>query len=335
MPGQMCDQDPAMVTKSIYGPAQDGSNGGDGNDWGFADIPPQATREPIIIPQALIDAGFLFCRASGKRPIGKGWTVNGYAHDDEHLLFHLKHHRNYGVIGDASHVILDLDTPELVDYCRKHLPETFCSISGSHRGMHRYYIVDRPLRNINLEKDGTGIGHIKGLGGMCIGPGSIHPETKLRYEVVYNIPVASITCDELLEALSPYIPEKTETAPREKSTRTTFSKKDEKWYTNLTLSDVGAYPVNPNQSGGEVFGEHPIHGSTSSPPKRGSVNFWINPSKNVWRCFACDSGGGPLEFFAVAEGLVECRDCTRPSPLRDKTLFKEVKRRLIDRALGV
>jgi len=169
---------------------------------------------------------------------------------------------------------------------------------------------------------------------MAIGPGSRHDKTGLLYEVIHDIPVAVITCDELLKVISPYIPEKTQTTPPGKSTRVTFYGSRDSWINNITLSDVGAYPVNPRNSGGEIFGEHPIHGSTSVPPKHGSVNFWINPSKNVWHCFACDSGGGPLEFFAMAEGLIECRDCVRPSPLTDKKLFKEVKRRLIDKALG-
>ena len=61
------------------------------------------------------------------------------------------------------------------------------------------------------------------------------------------------------------------------------------------------------KSGSEYFGSHPIHGSESGS------NFWINPSKNMWHCFRCDSGGGPLAAIAVKEGIIDCSEANKGS----------------------
>jgi DNA primase len=50
------------------------------------------------------------------------------------------------------------------------------------------------------------------------------------------------------------------------------------------------------QSGAEVRGSCPVHGS-SSPKSR---SFSANLSKNVYRCFRCGSAGNHLDLYAVA-----------------------------------
>ena len=73
---------------------------------------------------------------------------------------------------------------------------------------------------------------------------------------------------------------------------------------NLRVQDIG-YPGNAKQSGvNEIRGSHPFHGSTTG------LNYAINTSKNVWICRrdGHNSGGGPLELFAVREGIIKCED---------------------------
>ena len=38
----------------------------------------------------------------------------------------------------------------------------------------------------------------------------------------------------------------------------------------------------------------------------GGQNFSINPSKGVWCCYRCSSGGGWQELLAVKEGIITC-----------------------------
>ncbi len=67
--------------------------------------------------------------------------------------------------------------------------------------------------------------------------------------------------------------------------------------------------------GGEYQGSHPVHGS------RGGQNFCVNPEKNVWYCFRCNSGGGPLSYLAVEAGIISCREA-QPGVLKGETLTR-------------
>jgi len=72
------------------------------------------------------------------------------------------------------------------------------------------------------------------------------------------------------------------------------------------LRQIGTY---------EFQGEHPVHGSTTGH------NFCVNIKKNVWHCFRCNSGGGPLSWLAVKHGLIECHQAQKGT-LRGE-LFKK------------
>lgn len=73
---------------------------------------------------------------------------------------------------------------------------------------------------------------------------------------------------------------------------------------NLRVQDIGM-PDNPRLCGdGEIRGAHPFHGSTTG------MNYAINVHKNAWICRrdGHNCGGGPLELFAVKEGIIHCED---------------------------
>ena len=298
----------------------------------------------ITISEHVIRAGYRFIRASGKVPRGKQWQLPGgsnYSHEDEVFQFWISKNRNYGVLCDQERIIIELDNLEMTRHMMDTLPDTYRVISGSQRGMHLYFTTDTPLGNIMLTTDGQNLGHVKAIGGMCIGAGSIHPDTGLPYSIENDVPVASLSSETLFEVIEPYLPEKISTVrdlvPAQREPRKAYQPSElDPWYRKLTLSDVGAYPRNARRSGDEIYGEHPIHGSTDPRPGKTSINFWINPGKNSWHCFACGrgrssygTGGGPLEFFAVAEGLIRCEDCTPgESPLKNKAVFKQVVNRL-------
>lgn len=69
-----------------------------------------------------------------------------------------------------------------------------------------------------------------------------------------------------------------------------------------------AEPEFPKPRGEEIEGAHPKHGGTKSDD-RDSTNFGINTRKNVWSCFAHESGGGPLSLVAMMENVIDCPDC--------------------------
>src|SRR3990167_2739017 len=77
-------------------------------------------------------------------------------------------------------------------------------------------------------------------------------------------------------------------------------------------------PSGLKRNGDQYYGSHPIHGSG------GNMNFWINPHKQIWRCFRCDSGGGPLHLLAVLEGIIQCHEAI-PGGLTGKNFIKTLE----------
>jgi hypothetical protein len=74
--------------------------------------------------------------------------------------------------------------------------------------------------------------------------------------------------------------------------------------------------------------KHPLHGAT------GKGNLSVDYAKDQWKCFRCESGGGPLQWLAVEMGLVECCDCVKPSPVRGdvfrRVMLEGVLRGVVD-----
>jgi hypothetical protein len=65
------------------------------------------------------------------------------------------------------------------------------------------------------------------------------------------------------------------------------------------LIDISKLKKTPS---GEYYGKHPIHGSTTG------MNFFVNPSKNMWHCFRHNSGGDSMAWLAIMEGQCDCAD---------------------------
>lgn len=56
------------------------------------------------------------------------------------------------------------------------------------------------------------------------------------------------------------------------------------------------------QSGTELQGPHPVHGSTTGS------NFMIHIDRQLWHCFRCDSTGSIIDLVAMEEGIISCDD---------------------------
>lgn len=275
-----------------------------------------------MIPQILIarlkNLGPHFIRVAkqGKAPIDKGWTNNPLNADDIKLLEWLKQGGNYGVIGGFGIVIVDVDLDSLKQIVKENLPETFTVQSPGSKGWHLYLLcsLEKPIRL--RDQDGDNIGDIQGQGKMVVGPGSIHPNGGV-YKIIIDKPLAQVTREQLIEVFKEFV------VPDREIEIVKATARRERKETNIDLSITQVVPLRGLQNRGSWYqGSHPIHGS------EGGQNFTVHPNENYWHCFRCESGGGPLLWLAVQEGIISCAEAGAGA-LRGE-IFKKVLRIAIE-----
>jgi len=92
---------------------------------------------------------------------------------------------------------------------------------------------------------------------------------------------------------------------------------------SLDIDILAVVPTdNLEKKGKQLQGPHPLHGSSTG------MNFTVDPDKNQWYCHHAghNCGGGPFEWIAVEEGIIECGSWERgKGPLRGKKWSKTVK----------
>ena len=253
-----------------------------------------------------------------RRPEFRG-RLNNYSYDDPEFQDWLKHGKNYGVTGAGNLVKLESDDVARWDKLgvMALLPKTFTVQSSTPNRQHFYFccpdVSDSPLFD---PETGDDIGHVRGTGdaegrgGMVVGPGCLHP-SGVRYTVIIDAPIASLS-QEVLERIKIIFSRpsthsrsqrkgKTDSRKKTKSQRKRTSSYHNIISNLIKIEDI-AMPVDPvRDDSSEIQGSHPIHGSETGK------NFSINHDKNTWHCFRCDSGGGPLEWFAVEVGFDQLR----------------------------
>ena len=206
----------------------------------------------------------------------------------------------------------------LLDIIKK-LPETFTVKTG--RGGLHFYLLCKDLKDKviledpelkDIDGDPLHLGELQALGQQVVGPSSIHPNGN-RYEIIKDLPIATITKDALLQNLSPLNQINTQEAEhkRRKSGRSSIGD-------SIPIESI-CWPKDiKERAGAEVRGSHPLHGSDSGK------NFAVNTAKNCWHCFRHKTGGGPLEWIAVQKGIIRCEDakpgCLEMSSKYDETL---------------
>lgn len=100
---------------------------------------------------------------------------------------------------------------------------------------------------------------------------------------------------------------------------------------NLPSLESMARPKHAQKAGYELQGCHPLHGATGTGKSdKESNNFSVNTKKQVWHCWAHNSGGGPLAWIAVQEGLVSCQDAGNISDIFPEVLKIAAERAGID-----
>lgn len=194
-------------------------------------------------------------------------------------------------------------------------PRTRTALTGIQnggRGMHLYFKA--PPDGIEL-KGSLGPGIDVKQNGYVIAPPSPHPSGVL-YEWIDTSEMAELP-GWILDTF---------TKPSCRRTQHTLSNYTQRGDSICDVLDLRVeeflLPLQARIRDGQIEGTHPIHGSTTG------TNLAIDPSKNVWYCRRCGSGGGPLEALAVVEGIITCHEA-EPGCLG--THWHEVFRALRDR----
>ena len=267
------------------------------------------TEQPTI-PLELIEAlkplglkRFIRVAKHDKKPIDLKWQESPLALDDPLLGDWLAQGGNYGVVAGEGLIIVDLDDPAL----STRIPETLTVQSGR-GGDHLYYRSDI-TDNGTLDIDGKNVGHIQVTHKQAVGPGSIHNNGK-QYHVKKSHAIEWITKAQLEEAFKNMISwagtEKFEPQAAE-----------EMQHLDALITDI--IPTKElKRHGDELQGPHPLHGSETGK------NFCVNTTKNVWCCFRHNSGGGPLTYIAMAEGILKCEEC-KPGALKGAQFLEVAK----------
>lgn len=268
-----------------------------------------------------------------KKPAHKWKEENGghrYIATKNHLskfiVPHLKKGGGYAVYCANGMTVIDCDTQELDDMVNEQLPDTFTVKTGSKK--HHYYFKTNLENKIILYKPAENegehnhhMGEIQaGKKAYVVGPGSKHPNGE-RYKIEKDLPIAEIDKEIIEDFIKNNGLETRKVRPRTKEQVFKETQKQRKQrsrdseYFNISLGEVGGMPLNEVRSG---VGTHPVHGSD------GGENYHVNGDS--WFCFRCQTGGGPLEFIAMNEGLIECNevDPDYPNCMDDDTFVETI-----------
>ena len=264
----------------------------------------------LSIPVQLNDFNLRIVKAQGKAPCEREWqTKNNYPFSRELIGAILRSGLNYGFTCTSGFVcFIDADFKEIQEALDIFSITFRYSTGRIGHFQYLYFIDDEPLPgNIPLVQGA----YVKTKGGFTVGPGSVHPETGRIYGLeVRDVPVAIVKKAALLSVLAAFLKrEETKAHP------TTYQHEpmDAGILHMEHMIDLSGF----RKSGGKYQGSHPIHGSDSGS------NFTVDINNQQWHCFRCDSGGGPLQWIAVAEGIIECSQSV-PGALRGMTFWQVI-----------
>ncbi len=257
-----------------------------------------------MIPKQLQNLKFCRIRKGTKKPFEKDWTNKPYSYDEIRKFLPKE---NYGVLcGYEDLAVIDCDVEAMQIAVKNMFPKTFRVKTPN--GFHNYFYIPDLKQKIILEmEDGKHLGEIQSHGTQVVGAGSIHPSGK-KYEVMEDDKIATIKCEELYNNLKPFLKQ-----IRETEENVEWEQKEHSEVDDLSVAQIWGTEGLKKQNN-EYYGSHPIHGSD------GGMNFWINPSKNMWHCFRCDSGGGVLSAIAVKEGIINCSEARKGNLRGEKAI---------------
>jgi len=290
--------------------------------------------ESIEIPERLKvpELRFTKVKAAGKRAIEKGCfddyrltEASNYAFDDTVLLNHIKNGGNYGVVPTfGPYVVIDCDTKELRKLIEDVLPSTFTVKTGS-GGTHHYFKSDIENNYVLYDPEDPDDTNRKNVGDIqkhrkqVVGPNCVHPNGN-RYKVINDVDIETIFKADLIPVLDE---------------RGYLKKQKQKQKVKKRLSETTDIPPNADidniplqrivnttdqrwvHTEDGMKGPHPIHGS------KNGQNLALDLKNNVWHCFRHDTGGGPAQWIAVEEGIIDCGESV-PGALRHRDRWRKV-----------
>jgi len=241
--------------------------------------------------------GLRFCKiARGtKKPFEREWVKKPYTWTE--IQDHISKNKNYGVLcGYGDLIIIDSDTPELRDAVDAGLPKSLRVRTGS-GGTHDYYICKDVKKKIVLTTD-QHYGEVQAMGAQCVGPGSLHPNGGI-YEVIRDGAIVEISLQDLTATIKPFMKEIIEEEDRVLKELKSYGDSDINSIPIMTVMNTAGFKLIRS----EYAGANPWHGS------EGGMNTWINPSKNVAKCWRCDCGINVAKAIALNEGIINsCGD---------------------------
>lgn len=272
-------------------------------------------EDPSIIPKQLNNPLFKFCKIhkGTKIPFEFGWQKNGYSYGE--IINWVKDGNNYGVLGGFGDLVIpDADCKQTQEIIDSSLPNTFSVRTKN--GNHYYYFcngIDKKIvfddsKSIekNLEGKAVHLGEVISYGSQVVGPNSVHPSGSI-YKVVNDVPIATITKEQLFEALGSIMKEPVI------AKQPTYDSSVE--VNSIRIEDVIAkYNIKLSSKGKNLVGYHPIHGS------EGGNNFHVDTVKQVWYCFRHNVGGNTIHLIAIMEGIIDCEDAGKRCLDKEKFL---------------
>ena len=193
----------------------------------------------VLIPWQLQKNRFRFIPLNGKIPLIKDWTKINFAFSDTVLLNYLRKGANYGVCtGIGNLLVIDIDnpTPEFMAKFYTKMPATFTVKTGK-KGYHFYYLTKKPIRSKKIDL-GTVHIDIQGIGKQVVGPTSIHPETKNKYEVINDIDLSFLQAYTLFDMFGEYYVQQTHNPETDKDYLLDILNKIKE---NVKYEDKGSY----------------------------------------------------------------------------------------------
>lgn len=254
----------------------------------------------------------------GKKPKERKWnTDKNYSANEPKLLGHIRGGGNYGMATGLGWLhCFDVDEVERLRELGilDKLPATLTVKTGG-GGLHYWYkieglkkrtiLYDVELKDQDNEDQYLHLGEIQSMGNYAIGPNCIHHSGN-KYEIINDAPIADLDYQLLLDIIKPLRTKKKDDRPA----TTPRCLEGQHSLAEVELDRIawpdGNVQKKPGSSGGiEYQGSNPFHGS------EGGQNFSVNPSKGVWCCYRCGSGGGWQELLAVREGIITCAQAGR------------------------
>jgi hypothetical protein len=162
-------------------------------------IPPQLRKDGF---------GFVKLKPLSNIPSEINWQNKPYSYRD--IRQWINQGGNYGVLGGRGGlIVVDADSPVIDEIIKKRFPETF-TVRTPKNGHHYYFLCEDIDKKIVLKKDNAGkdsryLGEIITNCSQVAGPGSIHPDTGMVYQVVNDVEIATINSGLVYSEFMEYI----------------------------------------------------------------------------------------------------------------------------------